>query len=67
MVLTNGENTPIEIKYGKIEIRGLETFMEKFNSKNGIIITPDKEEKLITNGKPIDLIPAFKYLIKPTS
>ncbi len=64
MVLTNGENSPVEIKYGKIETHGLQTFMEKFNAKKGIVITSDKEGKLSVKGKSINLIPAFKYLIK---
>lgn len=67
MVLTNGENSPVEIKYGKIETHGLEIFMEKFKIKNGTIITSNKEEKLGINGKTINLVPAFKYLLKRKS
>jgi len=53
------DDMPIEIKYGKINEKGIFVFMEKFNVKKGYIISFDKEE----NGK-IDIIPAFKFLLE---
>lgn len=63
MVLTNKKITPIEIKYGKINYKGLSTFMKRFKLSNGYLITLSKEEKQKLNGKVIHVIPAYKYLL----
>ena len=55
---------PIEIKYGKIETRGILTFMKKFKLNEGYIISYDKEEILKIDGKSIFVVPAFKFLLK---
>lgn len=54
---------PIEIKYGKTDIKGLLAFMNKFDTNEGYIISPDKEEKQTINGKTVTTIPAFKFLL----
>jgi len=53
------DNIPIEIKYGKIEKKGVIVFMKKFKVNKGYIISLDKEE----NGK-IEIVPAFKFLLE---
>ena len=63
VVLFNKKIIPIEIKYGKISIKGLLKFMDKFNVKNGYIISYKNEERRKVKGKNIFIIPAFKFLI----
>lgn len=63
IVLVNKKQIPIEIKYGKIDLKGLLAFMKKFNVDEGIIITRDKEENRKVNGKNILVTPAFKFLL----
>ncbi|MBU2640036.1 MAG: ATP-binding protein [Nanoarchaeota archaeon] len=53
------DNIPIEIKYGKIDTRGVEMFMKKFKVNKGYIISLDKEGK-----NKIEVIPAFKFLLE---
>jgi len=55
---------PIEIKYGNLEFWGLIKFMKKFNVKHGYIISKDKEEKHKDKGYIIEVIPAYKFLLR---
>ncbi len=55
---------PIEIKYGKIDTKGLIAFMKKFKVKEGYTISHEREERLKIGGYTINIIPAFKYLLK---
>lgn len=56
----DNEIMPIEIKYSKVEYKGLKLFMKKFKVSTGMIITYDKKEKM--NG--IEVIPFYEYLLK---
>lgn len=62
IVMANKKPTPIEIKYGKIDLKGLSVFMKKFKVKKGYVISPDKEETQKIDGATISVIPAFKFL-----
>ncbi|MBI2499443.1 ATP-binding protein [Candidatus Woesearchaeota archaeon] len=55
---------PIEIKYGKIDFKGILAFMKKFKVDNGYILSSEKEEIKKFNEKIISIIPAFKFLLK---
>jgi len=48
----------------KRELDGLISAMEKFNLKNGLMITGDKEEKIIYKNRKIEIIPLWKWLLK---
>ena len=52
---------PIEIKYGKISIGGIEAFIKKFKVDKGYIISLEEDKSI--DGKRIQVIPAFKFLI----
>ncbi|MEM3592803.1 MAG: DUF4143 domain-containing protein, partial [Candidatus Micrarchaeia archaeon] len=67
IILLNEQPTPIEVKYGKIEFEGLSTFMEKFNVKRGYIVSLDTEEKKNIGEKAVDVIPAFKFLLRQST
>ena len=54
----------IEIKYGKIDIRGLLTFMKKFGVSEGHIVSWDREDTIKSDGNTIHIIPAYKYLLR---
>lgn len=62
--LVGGHILPIEIKYSKADSHALKLFMKKFNVKKGIIITYDKRQKTVIDGKEIDIIPFYEYLLK---
>jgi len=63
-VLIEKKPLPVEIKYGKIDTRGILAFMKKFDIKEGVVITRNKEEKHKANGPVISFVPAFKFLLK---
>lgn len=52
---------PIEIKYGKISTGGIEAFIKKFKADKGYIISLEEDKSI--DGKRIQVIPAFKFLI----
>ena len=64
VIINNNKLIPIEIKYGKIEIKGLLAFMKKFKVKEGIIISPNQKKKVEHENKTIRIIPAFKFLLQ---
>ena len=64
IVLVGKKTTPIEVKYGKIEISGLLAFMKKFDITQGYVISHNLEEKRKSKGKIIFVIPAFKFLLE---
>lgn len=66
-VLANKGFIPIEIKYGKIKVGGLLTFMRKFNADKGYIISYDRKEKRKMNGRTIIVTPAYRFLIERES
>ena len=55
---------PIEIKYGRLEFRGLLAFMRRFKAAEGYVVSFDTEEKHEVNCKSIYVIPAYKFLLE---
>ena len=64
IILAKEKIIPIEIKYGKLEIKGLSAFMNKFKIDESYIISLNKEEKIKIDNKKIQVIPAFRFLIE---
>ncbi|MEM4215323.1 MAG: ATP-binding protein [Candidatus Pacearchaeota archaeon] len=67
IVLSNKRLQPIEIKFGKIDLKGLLIFMKKFKVDNGYVLSYAIEEKKKIYEKKISIIPAFKFLLKDAS
>ena len=63
-VLTNGKTVPLEIKYGRTNLRGLRAFMKRFDINNAFAVSRDREETIESNGRTISVIPAFKFMLK---
>ena len=64
IVLAEDKPVPLEIKYGKIDTKGLSAFMSKFKINDGYVISHNKEETHKANGKNIHVVPAYKFLLK---
>lgn len=64
IILAKEKIMPVEIKYGKIETKGLLAFMNKFKIDESYIISSNKEEKIKINNKKVQIIPAFKFLLE---
>jgi len=62
--LSNKKIMPIEIKYGKIDIKGLLVFMNKFEINKGYIVSYKIEGSKRINKKTIIINPAFKFLLR---
>ena len=63
IILFDKKIMPIEIKHGKIDFRGMLAFMEKFNVKEGCIISRSIAEEKKIGDKTISVMPAFKFLL----
>ena len=63
IIIPDEKPTPVEIKYGKINVNGVTKFMGKFKVNKGYVISYDKEETREINGKTISITPAFKFLL----
>ncbi|MBW2368150.1 MAG: ATP-binding protein [Deltaproteobacteria bacterium] len=61
VILRNKVPIPVEIKYGKLNYKGLRAFMNKFDIRKGTIISYREETEYKSNDKTIRVIPAFKY------
>ena len=64
IVLNHDKVVPVEVKSGKVEIRGLLRFMEKFKVKKGFVVSLKEEKKIKQKGKLIEVIPAWKFLLE---
>ena len=64
----DNELLPVEVKYrnqiSKKNLKGLLKFCNKFKCKKGIVITKDWFEEEIIDGRKIQYIPAWLYLLK---
>ena len=62
------EDIPIEVKYqekiNSEDFKTIKEFMRKFNKKEGLMLTKNKEEKIKFEGGIIKLIPVWKWLLK---
>ena len=56
--------TPIEVKYGKVEVGGLLAFLKKFDVKTGYIVSYDKNEEKKFDNKKIVVEPSYLFLLK---
>jgi predicted AAA+ superfamily ATPase len=61
--LKNGEIVPVEVKYGKVELKQFLRALAKIELDYGFVITRDiyKEEEI--NGKRIFMIPAWAFML----
>ncbi len=66
VVVVDKKPTPVEIKYGKIDTMGLIAFMKKFKVTEGYIVSHEKEEQLKIEDFTINIVPAFKFLLRET-
>lgn len=66
IILADKKPVPVEIKYGKIDTKGVLAFMKKFGVNESYIISQEKEEKRRIRGKTVSIIPAFKFLLRFT-
>lgn len=62
-VLSNRKPVPVEIKYGKIDLSGLQSFMKKFEIDKGYVVSRDKEETRKMDGKTVSVVPVYKFLL----
>lgn len=65
MVLGKDKIMPVEVKFGRVKIKGMFTFLKKFKLTRGLIITPEKEDIQSVEGKMINIVPAYKFLLEP--
>ena len=63
MVVKEGP-LPIEIKYGRVEQEGVMSFMNKFKVNSAQIITNDIESVSRVGSKTINIIPAYKFMLR---
>ena len=64
IVLVDDKISPIEVKYGRIDLTGLSAFMRKFKVSQGYVISTREEREQKIDDKTISIIPAFKFLLK---
>jgi len=64
IVLADEEILPVEVKYGRTELKGLLAFMKKFDVDEGYVISSDMEETREVDGKTVFVVPAFKFLLE---
>ena len=55
---------PIEIKYGKIEVKSMESFMKTFGVKKGYIVSSERADIIKVSGGEIHIIPAHIFLLE---
>jgi len=64
VILTGKELLPVEIKFGRIELKGTLEFLKKFKLKKGVILTFNEEREIKGTGFVINVVPAWKWLLE---
>ncbi len=67
IVLVDDKISPIEVKYGRVDLTGLSAFMRKFKVSHGYVISTREEREQKIDDKTISIIPAFKFLLSDFS
>ena len=62
-VIFDKKPQPVEVKYGRQEFSGIKTFMKKFRSGTGYVITRDVEGMRKVDGNTINIVPAYRFLL----
>ncbi len=67
VILKNKTLLPIEVKFkskvDKKELKGLFSFMDKYNCKNGIVVTKNSLDSIESEGKEIHMVPIWLFLL----
>jgi len=64
VILSDKKPKPVEIKYGRVETKGIRKFMEKFHVNKGYLISLNQEKNLDFSEGKIIVTPAYKFLLK---
>jgi predicted AAA+ superfamily ATPase len=64
-ILKNGKIMPLEVKYGKVELKQFLRALDKTSLDFGIIITRDIYKEEMINGKRILMTPAWAFVLFP--
>ncbi|RLF44383.1 MAG: hypothetical protein DRN09_03305, partial [Thermoplasmata archaeon] len=64
VILSDKKPKPVEIKYGRVETKGIRKFMEKFHVNKGYLISLNQEKNLEFSEGKIIVTPAYKFLLK---
>lgn len=64
IVLGEDEPVPVEVKWGSVDIEGVERFMDKFNVDHGFVVSRDVEETREVEEGTIEVVPAYKFLLR---
>ncbi len=65
IVVAGDPPLPIEVKSGRVRTRGIEAFLRTFDAPRGVVVTRDAEAHHQKDGRTIETIPAYKYLLRP--
>ncbi len=63
-LINDNKILPVEIKLSRVKTKALRLFMKKFRVARGIILTYDKKEEIKVNGKEIQVMPFYEYLLR---
>lgn len=64
MIVNKDKIIPVEIKYGKVDTKGLHAFMKKFKVKAGFLVTSHYSGGMEITGGKITLVPGWKWLLE---
>ncbi|MFQ5872137.1 MAG: DUF4143 domain-containing protein, partial [Candidatus Geothermarchaeales archaeon] len=64
VVLPNDVPTPLEVKSGRVGLRGLRAFMRKFGVSRGYVITRERDERHDLEEGQVDEVPAYRFLLQ---
>lgn len=68
VAIRDDEVVPLESKYKnnirKKDIKGLLKFMDNFEVKGGLVVTKDREVEEVVDGKHIEFVPLWRWLLE---
>ncbi len=55
---------PVEVKLSRLETDGLAAFFRRHKARRGTIVTQDRAEMLKVDGRPVEVVPAYEFLLR---
>jgi predicted AAA+ superfamily ATPase len=63
LVIPSPEIVPVEVKYGRYNVKSMDFFLNRHKLKKGVIISSDIKDNIMKREYEIQILPAYEYFL----